>query len=79
MENQAKATPGLAAKALAVLCLAGFWVLPFGPLAAIGAVRTTEGSAGWARKAALAGAALCSAHTLATAALIARLYLLIPS
>jgi hypothetical protein len=79
MEVDAKATPGGAAKALAILCLAGFWAMPFAPLAAIGAVKMTEGSAGWARKAAVAGAVLCSAYTLAMAVLIAWLYLLIPA
>jgi len=77
--HAAVATPGRAAKVLAVLSVGGFWVLPLSPVAAIGAVKMTEGTAGWARKAAVAGAVLCIGYTSAMAVLVARLYLLIPS
>jgi hypothetical protein len=70
---------GRAAKVLAVLSVAGFWALPVSPVVAIGAVKLTEGTAGWARKAAVAGALLCVAYTTALAVLCARLYLSIPS
>ncbi len=56
------ARPG--AKFLAVLSVAGFWLLPWSPLVAIGAVRRTEGTAGWPRRVAVAGAGLCTAWTL---------------
>ncbi len=79
MESDASVPAGRAAKALAILCLAGFWAMPFAPFAAIGAVKMTEGTAGWARRAAVARAVLCSASTLAMAVLIARIYLLIPA
>lgn len=79
MTTDQAVTSGLAAKALAFLCLAGFWALPFSPLVAIGAVKMTQGGSGWARRAAVSGAVLCSAYTLAMAILITRLYILIPS
>jgi hypothetical protein len=73
------ARPGRMAEVLAVMSLAGFWVLPFAPMVAIAAVKTTAGAGGWARKAAVAGAVLCIAYTTALAVLIARIYFLIPS
>ena len=72
--------PSRAANALAVLSVAGFWALPFAPVVAIGAVKSTEGTAGWARRAAIAGALLCIAYTTALAGLLAALvYRLLPS
>jgi len=65
--------PGWAAKALAVLSVAGFWAMPFAPLIAIGAVKSTEGTAGWARRAAVAGASLCIAYTTVMAVVLSAL------
>lgn len=79
METDAVVTPGRAAKALAILCLAGFWVLPFSPLVVIAAVKMTEGTAGWARKAAVVGAVWFVMYTTALAFLIACMTLQVPS
>lgn len=70
---------GWTAQALAVLSVAGFWVLPFSPIVAIGAVKLTDGTEGWARGAAVTGAVLCIGYTTALSVLIARLYLSIPA
>jgi hypothetical protein len=76
----AGARPTGAAKALAVLSVAGFWALPFAPVVAIGAVKSTEGTEGWARRAAVAGALLCIAYTMAmTAAFAALVFRLLPA
>jgi hypothetical protein len=61
------------------LSVAGFWVLPVSPVVAIGAVKLTEGTAGWARKTAVAGALLCVGYTTVLAIVIARLYLQVRS
>jgi hypothetical protein len=50
MNRELVSGPGSAAKALAVLSVAGFWALPFAPVVAIGAVRSTEETAGWSRR-----------------------------
>jgi hypothetical protein len=72
--------PSRAAKALAVLSVAGFWALPFAPVVAIGAVKSTEGTAGWARRAAVAGALLCIAYTTTmTIGVAALVYQLLPT
>jgi len=65
--------PGRIARLLAVASVAGFWLLPFSPLVAIGAVSMTAETTGSSRRLALAGAALCIAHTTAMALLTARL------
>jgi hypothetical protein len=66
-------------KLLAVLSVACFWLLPFSPIVAIGAVSMTKGASGWSRNLAVTGAALCIAHTVvmavATALFIICLYL----
>jgi len=67
------------AKLLAVLSVACFWLLPYSPVVAIGAVSMTEGASGWSRRLAVTGAILCIAHTIVMALLILRLYLQIPS
>ncbi|APW63028.1 hypothetical protein [Paludisphaera borealis] len=77
--SAAVARPGRATKVLAVLSVAGFWALPFSPMVAIAAVGMTEGTEGWARKTAVAGAVWCTMYTTALAALIAWVYLQIPS
>lgn len=64
---------GRVARAAAVASVVGFWVLPFSPLVAIGAVATTRGASDWSRRAALTGAALCIAYTAVMALLMARL------
>ncbi len=55
--------PGRLAKTLAILSLALFWLLPFSPMVAIGAVSKTRGTTSWARKIAVTGAILCSFYT----------------
>lgn len=69
----AVAVPGRTAKVLAVVSVAGFWALPFAPMVAIAAVKSTETADDWARKAAVAGAVLCIGYTTALAVLIAAL------
>jgi hypothetical protein len=70
-----KAVPGRAAKLLAVLSLAFFWLVPFSPMVAIEAVSMTRGACGRWRRLAVTGAALCIAYTVAMALLFLRLYL----
>jgi hypothetical protein len=71
MSTESIATPaGIVGKILAVLCLAGFWVLPFSPFVAIAAVATTRHSAGWPRTLAKTGAILSVLFTLMGAALL---------
>ncbi len=60
------------AKLLAILSVACFWLLPFSPMIAIGAVSMTKGASGWSRKLAVTGATLCIAYTVLMALLIAR-------
>lgn len=55
---------GRVAKLLAILSLAGFWVLPCSPLVAIVAVSTTRRESGWVRRVAVAGAVLTIAWTM---------------
>jgi hypothetical protein len=66
-------------KLLAVLSVGCFWMLPFSPIIAIGAVSMTKGASGWPRNLAVTGAALCVAYTvvmaLVTALFILGLYL----
>ncbi len=64
---------GRGARVLAIASIAGFWVLPFSPLLAIGALVGTEKSVGWPRRVAVAGAGLCSAYTLAMGLGVARM------
>ena len=71
----ARAGPGRIAKLLAVLSVAFFWLLPFSPLVAIGAVSMTKGAIDWSRKLAVTGAVLCIVYTVVMALLIVRLYL----
>jgi hypothetical protein len=70
-----EATPGRITKLLAILSLACFWVLPFSPLVAIGAVSMTKGASGWWRNLAVTGAVLCTAYTVVMALLVLGLYL----
>lgn len=63
------------AKLLAILSVACFWLLPFSPMIAIGAVSMTRGATGWSRILALTGATLCIVYTLVMALLIVRLAL----
>ncbi|WP_422931774.1 hypothetical protein [Singulisphaera sp. PoT] len=65
--------PNRMAKALAILSVACFWVLPFSPMVSIGAVSLTKGASGWSRKLAVTGAALCVAYTVGVATVFARL------
>jgi len=67
--------PGRIAKLLALLSVACFWLLPFSPMIAIGAVSMTKGATGWSRNLAVTGAALCIAYTVVMALLIVRLAL----
>jgi hypothetical protein len=64
--------PSRLAGMLAVLSVLGFWILPFSPLVAIGAVATTRGSSGRTRHLAVTGAGLCIGYTLFVAALFTR-------
>ena len=71
MNTESKAAPaGIAGRILAVLCVAGFWVLPFSPFVAIAAVATTRHSVGWPRTLAKTGAILSVLYTLMGAALL---------
>jgi hypothetical protein len=72
MTHDGPVLPGRVAKWLAVLSVACFWLLPFSPAVAIGAVSTTRGAAGWPRRLAVAGAVLCIAYTMLMALLFAR-------
>ena len=71
----AVAVPKRVAKLLAILSVACFWLLPFSPMIAIGAVSMTKGASGWSRNLAVTGATLCIAYTLIMALLIVRLAL----
>jgi hypothetical protein len=71
----ANVVPGRAVKLLTVLSVAFFWLLPFSPMVAIGAVSMTKGACGRWRKLAVTGAALCTAYTVAMALLFLRVYL----
>jgi len=62
-------------KLLAVLSVGCFWMLPFSPIVAIGAVSMTMGASGWQRNLAITGAALRTAYTVVTALFILGLYL----
>jgi ABC-type sulfate transport system permease subunit len=70
-----EAAPGRITKLLAILSLACFWVLPFSPLVAIGAVSMTKGTSGWSRNLAVTGAVLCTAYTIVMALITLGLYL----
>ncbi|HEV3165699.1 MAG TPA: hypothetical protein VGZ22_16850 [Isosphaeraceae bacterium] len=67
--------PTRVATLLAVLSCACFWLLPFSPWVAIGAVWKTQGTSGWSRHVAVTGAVLCVAYTVAMALLIVQLSL----
>ena len=69
------AAPGRMAKLLAVLSFACFWLLPFSPIVAIGAVYLTTGACGWSRNLAVTGAVLCMVNTVVMAVVVVRLYL----
>ena len=70
-----EAAPGRTTKLLAILSVACFWVLPFSPLIAIGAVSMTKGVSGWSRNLAVTGAVLCTAYTIVMALITLGLYL----
>ena len=61
------------AKLLAILSVALFWLLPFSPLVAIGAVSATSDDSRWVRRVAVAGAILCVVYTVTIALLVGRL------
>jgi hypothetical protein len=67
--------PGLLAKLLAILSVGFFWLLPFSPLVALGAVSMTRGATGWSRNLAVTGAVLCAAYTVLLALVVAHLAL----
>jgi ABC-type sulfate transport system permease subunit len=69
------AVPGRMAKLLAVLSVAFFWLLPFSPMVALGAVSMTKGATGWSRNLAVTGAVLCIAYTVLVALVIVHLAL----
>jgi len=71
----AEATTGRTAKLLAVLSVAFFWLMPFSPLIAIGAVSMTRGASDWSRSLAVTGALLCIVYTVVMALCMARLSL----
>jgi hypothetical protein len=62
-------------KLLAILSVAGFWLLPFSPMVAIGAVSMTKGASNWSRHLAVTGAILCSAYTVLMALCFGHLYI----
>ena len=51
-----QAPPTVSARLLACLSVAIFWLLPFSPLVAIAALKSTRDSTGWPRTMATAGA-----------------------
>lgn len=57
-------------KALAVLSVGFFWILPSSPFIAIAALMMTVQVPGWPRKLAIAGAVLSAAFTIVAAAAI---------
>jgi Na+/H+-dicarboxylate symporter len=59
---------GVATNALAIFSVATFWAIPFAPLIAMAALHRTKSTTGWARRLSVAAAVLCSVHTLALAA-----------
>ncbi len=63
------------AKLLAILSVACFWLLPFSPMIAIGAVSMTKDASGWPRILSVTGATLCIAYTGIMCLLIVRLAL----
>ena len=71
----APAMPGRMAMLLAILSVACFWLVPFSPMIAIGALRTTKGTSGQSRNLAVTGAALCIAYTVIMGLLVVRLAL----
>ena len=71
----ARAVPGRMANLLAILSVACFWLLPFSPMIAIGAVSMSKGASGWSRNLAVTGATLCIAYTVIMALLIVRVAL----
>ncbi len=66
----AEPVPGRWAKALALASLVFFWVLPFSPILAIGAVSLTRGASGWSRRVAVLGAGLCASYTIVLAVFV---------
>jgi hypothetical protein len=67
--------PNRVAVLLAVLSVVGFWLMPFSPFVALGAVSMTREESGWPRALARTGALLCSAYTLLMATLVLTLSL----
>jgi hypothetical protein len=70
-----RAVPRPIAKLLAVLSVAFFWLLPFSPFVAIGAVSMTRAATGWSRHLAVTGAVLCIAYTILVALIVLHLAL----
>lgn len=66
--------PGRLAKFLALASVAGFWLLPFSPRIAIGAVSMTRKTSGWSRRLALTGATLCIGYTMLMAVVVVGLF-----
>ncbi len=64
---------GRVAKLLALASVGCFWLLPFSPMLAIGAVSLTRGASGWCRRVAFLGAGLCAAYTIVLAVVVAGL------
>jgi hypothetical protein len=60
----------MAAKGLALLSVATFWLLPFSPFVAMAALAATKRSVGWPRKLAIVAALLCVGYTIAIALLL---------
>jgi hypothetical protein len=69
------AVPRPIAKLLAILGVAFFWLLPFSPFVAIGAVSMTRRVTGWSRYLAVTGAVLCIAYTILVALVVVHLAL----
>jgi len=60
-------SPNVATKALAILSLGTFWLIPYSPLITIAALVRTKHSTGWPRRLVVAAAVLCSIYNLALA------------
>ena len=67
--------PGRAARLLAILSVACFWLLPYSPVVALGALSTTQGASGRSRRLAVCGAVLCAVYTVVMAVSFVRFYL----
>lgn len=65
------------AKVLAIFGIATFWAVPFSPFVTIAALKRTKNSNGWPRQLSVTAAILCSVYTIAMAAWVFVLTILV--